>query len=99
MKKISIALSLLLPSLAIADEDWSIYVGVGYKFQEVILYDEDKFKEAPRDPISARISIEKEDGNIRYGIAHHSQWFTGFPFNDKQEYSKTEVFIDYRFQL
>lgn len=98
MKKISIALALLLPSLAIADEDWSIYVGVGYKIQETTLYDPKDFEEL-EDPITARISIEKKKGNVRYGIAHHSHWFTGTPFNNVPENSKTELFIDYRFQL
>lgn len=76
-------------------------VGAGYKIAE-----NDKITMNGKDyeidhthPISARFEIAKECGNVSLGVAHHSQWATGAPFNDKKEYHKTEVFIDYKFSL
>lgn len=34
--------------------------------------------------------------SISFGIKHDSQYSTGWPFNDKNEYHKTEVFIRYK---
>ena len=75
-----------------------ITVGVGYKFQETDYYfSNGKFD----DPYSARIKIEyRLNKYISYGVDHHSQWMTGFPVNnDKNEPSKTEIFIDYTVSL
>ena len=71
-------------------------VGAGYKLNETNI---NWYDGSSSDPISARIELYKESGDLSYGISHHSQWFTGFPFNNNLEYSKTEVFIDYKFSL
>ncbi len=73
-----------------------VTVGIGYKLEETSL----TFKDGNMSsPVSARLEMGIKDGNITYGISHHSQWFTGFPFNNDMEYGKTEIFIDYKFQL
>lgn len=80
-----------------------VTIGAGYKFRESELTYKDENNEAYTwdDPYSARIEIGYYyNKNIKFGISHHSQWATGFPVNDdKNEYSKTEVFIDYTFTL
>ena len=68
-------------------------VGIGYKIQDVDVHD------LANDPVTARIEAGFERGNLTYGISHHSQYFTGWPFNDDKEYLKTEFFIDYKFTL
>lgn len=76
-------------------------VGAGYKFSEndsVTLQGKD-YEVDNSSPISARFEIAKECGNLTFGVAHHSQWATGAPFNDKKEWQKSEVFIDYKFSL
>lgn len=73
-------------------------VGAGYKLEETKLYrqvDGSSFNE----PVSARFELGYETGNLSYGISHHSQFFSGWPFDGKAEYGKTEVFIDYKFIL
>lgn len=74
-------------------------VGAGYKFDEqdsVELLGEE-YKYANVSPYSARIETGVECGSLTYGISHHSQWATGFPFNETGEYYKTEIFLDYKF--
>ncbi len=79
-----------------------IKVGAGLKVQESVTH---YYGEAGRinmsHPITARIEVGIESDALTYGVSHHSQWFTGFPFNNDKEYSKTELFVDYtwRFEL
>jgi len=85
------------------DNFW-IKVGAGYKFEDSVhthkWIENGEVKTTSSDPISARIElIYKYDNNLSFGIAHHSQWLTGFPFNNDRETSKTEFFIDYTFNL
>jgi len=94
MKKL-LLVSLLLLSGCTSTPTY-IKLGAGYKFTESDI----KWRDGSgTNPISARIEVYKENGNVSYGISHHSQWFTGFPFNNNLEYSKTEVFVDYKFTL
>ena len=71
-----------------------VKVGTGYKIQETE-FTNLQTGENVNDKVSARIEMGLEYGAITYGISHHSQWFSGAPFNNNMEYSKTEVFIDY----
>ena len=90
-----------------------ITVGAGYKVMESIKsYSRDitdysvygpviqTFEQYKSSPISARIEIGYQySRNLSFGISHHSQWLVGWPIDDKKEYSKTEVFVDYTFWL
>lgn len=73
-----------------------VKVGVGYKVAETNLFHKG---ERVNDPISARMELGMETETITYGISHHSQYFSGFPFNNDHEYSKTELFVDYKIKL
>lgn len=73
-------------------------VGAGYKFDEIELIDLDT-NERMNDPLTARFELGKECAAWSYGVSHHSQWLTGKPFNNKDEYSKSELFIDYKWEL
>ncbi len=85
--------------------DYSYYVkiGAGYKFNEpstlATYVDGVRYTDGVDfgGPITSRIEIGVETGNVSFGISHHSQWLEGWPINDKDEYYKTEVFIDYKF--
>ena len=70
------------------------YVGSGYKFAEPDFGN----VQTGRNP-SARFGIFGKWGRIKAGIDHHSQWRDGAPFNERQEYHKTELFIDYELCL
>lgn len=70
--------------------------GIAYKVQETNI---DFYDGSAQDPITARLELGFEDGNVSWGVSHHSQWFTGAPFNNDLEYSKTEIFLDYKFEL
>ena len=79
-----------------------VTIGAGYKIDELTIYmknsDDSEYKF--NDPYSARIEIGYNfTKNVKFGISHHSQWSTGYPFNDKKEPNKTELFIDYTFTL
>ena len=73
-------------------------IGAGYKFSETA----DKFDSdgklvfsGGRSP-SARIDIYgKWSNGVSIGIGHQSNYRDGAPFNDREEYHKTEIFIDY----
>ena len=73
-----------------------VKIGVGYKFTETNM--EAKGKKL-KDPISARMELGMESDTISYGVSHHSQYFSGAPFNKRGEYSKTELFIDYKYKF
>lgn len=102
MKKLILAI-LVISSPVFSCDGPYLKVGAGYKFSE-----SDKFHDSVNggmhkienaDPLSARIEIGKEHGKWSYGVSHHSQWRTGFPFNDKKELHKTELFLDYKFSF
>lgn len=99
---IGISISFLVfsaKSMADCDEIY-LKVGGGYKFEEtemIVDREANRKMEIFSDPYSARIETGVDCGNWSYGISHHSQWRTGFPFNDKGELTKTEFFIDYKF--
>ena len=78
-----------------------VKVGVGYKIQESPHYKilDNGWAVEGGDPISARIQTGVENGNWTYGIDHHSQWFSGPPFDNGYEYGKTEVFVDYKWSF
>ena len=69
-------------------------VGVGYKFQETDVWSKTTGTVVD-EPISARFELGQQCDAISYGVSHDSQWFAGAPFNNKDEYSKSEVFVDY----
>lgn len=92
-----VLLVLARESKADCDEIY-LKIGTGYKFdeQDSIVYEGVELYYAQVSPYSARIESGVECGNLTYGISHHSQWATGFPFNETGEYYKTEFFIDYK---
>jgi len=77
-----------------------ITVGTGYKFDEFrpnVKQDGDRY--ILKDPFSARLEIGIDSGQFQYGLSHHSQWFSGSPFNEKLENHKTELFFDYTYKF
>lgn len=79
-----------------------VKIGMGYKVHEKKIYytQPDGTRYLVDNPISARIEISYQlTKRWTIGYAHHSQWLAGYPFNDKKEYSKDEIFIDYTFSL
>ncbi len=79
-----------------------IKIGAGYKFHEHKIYSTDDMgkKHLIDQPVSARIEIGYQlSRRLTVGISHHSQWLSGFPFDNEYEYFKTELFIDYTFSL
>ncbi len=95
-------IKLLLPALAATAlttqaapfEGIHGYVGSGYKFIEPDFGS----VTTGRNP-SARFGLYGKWGQLKAGVDHHSQWRDGRPFNDRQEYHKTELFIDYELCL
>ena len=95
-------ISLILLFSCTSKADIYIKIGSGYKLIEtdyMVSTKGQKLNLETGGKISARIEIGKEHGNWSYGISHHSQWFAGYPFNDRDEYQKTEIFIDYKWTL
>ena len=75
-----------------------ITLGVAHKFQETKLID--KYGKLMRVRPTARIEVFYQYSKcLTFGISHHSQWFENWPINDRFEYSKTELFIDYTFSV
>lgn len=102
MKRLALIIALLLSaSNASACNNAHAYlkIGAGYKFDEQnrVHWQGQDYRIKSPDPLSARIELGIQKNNWSYGIAHHSQWRSGAPFNDQGEPYKTEVFIDYTF--
>ncbi len=79
-----------------------ITVGIAHKIQETELsYTKgDGKRYSMNDPTSAIFEIGYQySKNITFGLSHHSQYFTGKPFNNRNEYAKTEIFLSYKFTL
>jgi len=73
-------------------------IGAGYKFSETKdTFDSDGklVFSGGRSP-SARIDVYgKWSNGVSIGIGHQSNYRDGVPFNDRPEYHKTEIFIDF----
>lgn len=90
----------LVPKAKADCDEIYLKVGAGYKFDEteyIAAENTGHVINIHSDPISARVETGVECGSLTYGISHHSQWRTGFPFNDTKELHKTEFFVDYKF--
>lgn len=98
MKHLLILALVLATPFVYADSELYFKVGAGYKFdqQDKVQLDGVTYKLTTISPYSARFELGVETGNLTYGISHHSNWDTGWPFNDIQEQYKTEIFIDYK---
>jgi hypothetical protein len=102
MKTLIALLFAIITTAAHADCD-KIYfdIGAGYKFDQTRYYNyngEKLYLKKEDYPISARFDLGVQCGNWSYGFSHHSQWFTGAPFNNEHEIYKNEFFIEYRFE-
>lgn len=94
-------ISLFAAVNAKACDEIFIKVGTGYKIDQPTFFNyEGKRYDLPTpesDKYTARIESGISCGKWTYGIAHHSQWLRGAPFNDLGEEYKTEIYIDYKF--
>ena len=104
IKYILSALLLSAPASATKfDVDWylsrtHVTVGIAHKLSQTLTYDDTggKIKNSPTARMEVYYQYSK---HVKFGVSHHSQWLEGAPFNDRFEYSKTELFIDYTFSL
>jgi len=74
-------------------------VGVGYKIHEptYVEYNGEKLDVNFGGEDTALMEAGFEYGrHVSFGLKHDSQWSTGWPFNDTNEYHKTEIFIRYK---
>lgn len=70
-----------------------VTIGAGYKFDQPEIHYKDGT--VGDHPITARLEAGYELGEgWKVGISHHSQWFRGWPIDNRDEYGKTEFFID-----
>lgn len=76
-----------------SDGNFYLAVGAGYKLEEHRIVHNG---EAINDPITARIEVGYQLDGWSAGVTHRSQWFSGWPVNDSEEYNVTELFIEYR---
>lgn len=90
MKKLILITALICTGCASTCTNYA-KVGAGYKFRETKIVGE-TYKESP---LSARLEVGKNCNSYTYGVSHHSQWLVGKPIDNKTEYAKTEVFVDY----
>lgn len=49
--------------------------------------------------IGARFELGAQKGDFTFGAAHYSQWGDGWPVNSDKEAYRTELFVDYKFDL
>jgi hypothetical protein len=94
-KIISLGLCLVMSGCASTCFDYA-KVGVGYKLYETkMVFDGKEFN----DPITARLELGTQCDAYSFGYSHHSHYMTGFPFNNKSEYTRDEVFVDYMYKF
>lgn len=100
MKRIFILLAVICSTAANAFE-WAPYaaIGIGYKFSEPksVVYNGRHLDVdfGGKDSALFEVGYEWSKG-LSLGLKHDSQYSTGWPFNDRPEYRKTEVFIRYK---
>ncbi len=95
-------IGLILSFSCSSKADIYIKIGSGYKLIEndhIVRTTGERVYYDTGGKISARIEIGVEKGSWSYGVSHHSQWEAGFPFNDRDEPHKTEIFVDYKWSL
>src|SRR6187431_2510756 len=103
--KYLLLIAVLLSSFANAgDYSYYVKVGTGYKIQEpdervIVFMGQEYISQANYgSKVTARFEAGIEKGALTFGVAHHSQWLDGAPFNKDVEYFKTELFIDYKWE-
>jgi len=69
--------------------------GEAFEMVNPMLFDGKVFN----DPISAELTLGITNDIWTLSIHHSSQYFSNKPFNDEQEYSKTELLLSYRIWL
>lgn len=76
-------------------------IGAGHKFEEdrYFTVGEAKYNKTHVSSVSARFELGARIGHLHIGVAHGSQWSTGFPKSDEGEPYRSEIFADYRFDL
>jgi hypothetical protein len=105
MKSLILSIVIILIS-GCANTSYYASAGGGLKFEESDTSWLRNGEKSSSVPLSARFEIgaEKEVScflvgtkcTVKAGLSHHSQWFAGWPFNEKGEYSKSELFTDYK---
>lgn len=98
MKITLIALSILLTGCAQMGEPY-LKAGLGYKFRETNIDFTRNNGDTSNSKITARFELGYELDNITYGVSHHSQPLVGWPTDNRDEYAKTEFFVDYLIKL
>ena len=78
-----------------------VTIGLGYKLQETELwFIDDGVRTRFDEPFSSRIEIGYNwSRHLKFGVAHYSQYLSGSPFNNDQEYEVTMLFVDFTFTL
>ena len=73
-------------------------IGIGYKIAEpnYVTYAGERLDIDFGGNDSALFEVGLEAKSYSFGLAHDSQYSTGWPFNDRDEYHKTEIFIKYK---
>lgn len=80
-----------------------VRIGVAKKLHETRVYVDHVLVE---DALTARLALFYRFNDVLFkgdsldlGADHHSQYSENAPFNDRGEYAKTEIFVDYTFSL
>jgi len=96
------AVGMLAAVSAKACDEVYLKLGAGYKLQSEILINhqgqEYHFVDESH-PVSFRGEIGCQSGRFTYGVSKYSQWFQGWPVDNKDESSRVEVFIDVKFSI
>lgn len=88
-------IALLVSCVPVHADSVYLKVGVGYKVDEFQIY-LNKEQAWFDDPVTARGELGYRKGSLSFGVSHDSQYLTGWPFNDRSEYYKTELFLDWQ---
>lgn len=74
-----------------------VKIGTGYKSQESQIDFGSGIDKSLVYKISCQIELGVDYKSFSYGIRHVSQCFVSWPFNNKDEYAKDELFLDYKY--
>ena len=92
----------LAPIASAVEPIWGFYpyadIKVGYKIEEpdYVVYNGEKLNVSFGAKETSVLELGFEKDNFSFGVKHDSQWFSGSPFNEDEEYYKTEIFIGYK---
>lgn len=99
MKTLLITLTILMLTGCATTHEPYFKTGISYIAAETQLQWKRGVDNSEINKIVCRFELGMENKEWSYGARHFSQCFIGAPFNSKEEFSREELFLDYKYKF